>query len=187
MASIVCGEGFSPSVELSVSWGGVPVEEGAQLSPSAVASPPTLALGGDASSSAGKLYTVILSDPDAPNPAEPKFAEWLHSLRVNASAQDLARSGDEIVAYFGSAPGKGAGVHRYCIVVYEQAGGLAITPSEPRIPLHSGFAPRRSFNSRAFAAKYTLTPVTALTYRCEWDESVPELQKLILEEEIKAA
>lgn len=98
-------------------------------------------------------------------------------LHINAPAADVA-SGESIVKYFGSAPGQGAGVHRYVFVVYEQTSGT-IAPEEPRIPLQSGFPPRRSFNSRAFAAKHGLTPVAVLTYRAEWDESVPELVKLI--------
>ena len=173
-------DAFSPCAPLSLSWGEVSPAEGAQLSPAAVARVPALRLAGeDAASCAGKLYTVILSDPDAPNAAEPKFAEWLHWLQCNASAEDLAGTGEALVAYFGSAPGNGAGVHRYCIVVYEQPAG-AIGGDEPRIPLHCGFAPRRSFNSRAFAARHGLRPVAAFTYCAEWDESVPELHKLIL-------
>jgi hypothetical protein len=69
-------------------------------------------------------------------------------------------------------------VHRYCFVVYEQTTG-AIAPEEPRIPLKSGFPPRRSFNPKAFAAANGLVPVSVLTYRAEWDASVPELVKLI--------
>ena len=83
--------------------------------------------------SPGALYAVILSDPDAPNPTEPKFAEWIHYLAVNVRGCDL-KSGDENVRYFGSAPGQGAGVHRYCVVVYEQTTG-AIAPEAPVIPL----------------------------------------------------
>jgi hypothetical protein len=98
-------------------------------------------------------------------------------LHINAPPGDVA-AGESIVKYFGSAPGQGAGVHRYVLAVYEQTTG-AIAPAEPRIPLASGFPPRRSFNSRAFAAAHGLQPVAVLTYRAEWDESVPELVKLI--------
>ena len=81
---------------------------------------------------ADKLYTFALTDPDAPNPTEPKFAEWVHWLSVNRSA--AGAGGDDLVAFFGSAPGNGAGVHRYVLVVYEQTAAI-VDAAEPRIPL----------------------------------------------------
>ena len=69
-------------------------------------------------------------------------------------------------------------MHRYCFVVYEQTTGK-IEPEEPRIPLKSGFPPRRSFDPRKFAAANGLVPVAVLTYRAEFDADVPELVKLI--------
>ncbi len=64
---------------------------------------------------------------------------------------------------------------------------LPPTPPAPPCPLpparpppphpRSGFPPRRSFNSRAFASKHGLSPFGVLTYRAEWDENVPEFAK----------
>ena len=66
---------FEPAFSVAVAWqGGAPCAEGAALSPAACREQPAVCWAGEA----GKLYTVILSDPDAPNPAEPKFAEWIH-------------------------------------------------------------------------------------------------------------
>jgi hypothetical protein len=96
-------------------------------------------------------------------------------VHVNAPSSDLVGGGEAITAYFGSAPGKDSGKHRYCVVVYEQPEKLS--PDEERIGATSGFPPRRSFKSRAFAAKYGLVPVAALTYLCEYDDSVPDLAK----------
>ena len=243
---------FAPVSPLTVSFGAtVAAIEGSQLSPAAVAVEPTLTWAADPA----KKYTIIFSDPDAPNPTDPKFGEWIHWLVINASGSN-ARSGDTMVPYFGSAPGNGAGVHRYCFVVYEQSGIVAA--EEPRVghrrfvsvsaamireeetsklgvfgtgrslslfwaagpplstrldePIYpqswllrclisstrlaawpsvppltcthacSGFPPRRSFKSREFAAKHGLTPVAVLTFRAEWDESVPELVKAIMPE-----
>jgi len=78
---------------------------------------------------------------------------------------------------FGSAPGKDSGAHRYCLVAYAQPGGARIEPSEAPVSATSGFPPRRSFNSRAFAERYGLGAVAALTYVASWDEAVPELAK----------
>ena len=38
---------------------------------------------------AGTLYTVILSDPDAPSVEDPKFGEWQHWIAVNAPGDDV--------------------------------------------------------------------------------------------------
>ena len=66
---------FAPAFAVAVAWGGgAPVAEGCQLTPAGCREQPAVCWAGEP----GKLYTVILSDPDAPNPAEPKFAEWLH-------------------------------------------------------------------------------------------------------------
>ncbi len=51
--------------------------------------------------------------------ADPKFAEWQHWVLVNASHTDLS-VGEALTEYFGSAPGKDSGEHRYCLVIYEQ-------------------------------------------------------------------
>jgi hypothetical protein len=50
-------------------------------------------------------------------------------------------------------------------------------------PACSGFAPRRSFKSRAFAEKYSLRPVALLTLRSAFDASVPALHKKLLGEQ----
>eukprot|EP01083_Nonionella_stella_P066330 174577_1 len=64
-----------------------------------------------------KLYTVILTDPDARN------REWVHLVKINVSGADLSTSGDAIVEYVGSGPSQGSGLHRYIWLVYEQSNG----------------------------------------------------------------
>ena len=66
-------DAFAPELELHVGWGGERVAEGAQLSPATCKEVPSVCF---SSGGEGKLYTIVLSDPDAPNPTEPKFAEW---------------------------------------------------------------------------------------------------------------
>ena len=185
-------DAFEPTVTLTLSFGDVVVSEGAELTPTQAQHAPAVVLSGAAE---GALFTVILSDPDAPSVADPKFGEWQHWVAVNCSAAELADAGgaaavvgdvdaaaaegaDARTAFFGSAPGKDSGKHVYALVVYAQPGGR-VAPDEPRIPLASGFPPRRSFNSRAFATKYGLVPAAAVSYVCEWDELVPELAKRV--------
>ena len=64
----------------------------------------------------------------------------------------------------------------YCLVAYEQTAAID-AEAEPHVSATSGFPPRRSFKSSAFAEKHSLKPVAALTFLCAWDELVPELAK----------
>ncbi len=129
-----------------------------------------------------RLYTIILSDPDAPNTAEPKFAEWQHwvqvNVRVDKDSGAVVDKGESVTAFFGPAPGKDSGRHRYCLVVYEQEAAINVDPAE-KLPLASGFPARRSFNSRSFASKHNLSPVAALSFFAQFDENVPELAKKV--------
>jgi hypothetical protein len=180
---------FTPTHRLRVSFyargggGAAGVAEGAALGVAQVALPPLVRVaplegGGAAADSAAAaapppLFTVLLTDPDAPSAADPKFGEFAHWVVVNAAAADVQGTGEALVAYHGSSPGPGSGVHRYCLVVYAQPGGARIACDEPRVGPTSGFPPRRLFKQRAFAAKYGLVPVAALTYTCEHDAAQP--------------
>merc|ERR1712130_304715 len=72
---------------------------------------------------ANKLYTVILTDPDARDREKHEFREWIHCVRVNVNGSDLVKSGDAVIEYVGSGPPKGSGLHRYVWLVYEQKNG----------------------------------------------------------------
>jgi len=172
-ASAVVDE-FAPLMTVSIILSGrVCLKQGEEYTPTMCEEPPAVRFAGEA----GKLYTLILSDPDAPLVAEPKFAEWQHWIVCNIPGEGAAdgsalAAADVATEYFGSAPGQGSGVHRYCFALYEQAEPMA---DLVRIPRRSGFAVRRSFNSRKFACKHGLRPVAVLTYRAQWDERVPSL------------
>ena len=182
-------DAFSPSLTLTLRFGGAEapvVAEGSTQTPTVCAAAPAVMLAAAAAAgapaAAAGLYTLILSDPDAPSVADPKFGEWQHWVLVNAAvaADGALHGGEARTAYFGSAPGKDSGAHRYCLVAYAQPRGERIELSDeldPPVSATSGFPPRRSFNSRTFAARHGLTPVAALTYLAEWDEAVPELAK----------
>ncbi len=164
---------FEPVAKLTLSFEGTVITEGSTQTPIAVSVLPTV---GIEDAPAGTLYTLILSDPDAPSVADPKFGEWQHWVVINAP-EGKVEDGETLTAFFGSAPGKDTGAHRYCFVAYAQPG--KIEADEARVPLASGFPARRSFNSRAFAEKYALKAAAAVTYLCEWSEDCAELSKKV--------
>ncbi|XP_044539891.1 phosphatidylethanolamine-binding protein 1-like, partial [Gracilinanus agilis] len=64
-----------------------------------------------------KLYTLVLTDPDAPSRKDPKFREWHHFLVVNMKGSDIS-SGTVLSDYVGSGPPKGTGEPRTPAVVH---------------------------------------------------------------------
>ncbi|KAL6074466.1 Phosphatidylethanolamine-binding protein 1 [Balamuthia mandrillaris] len=174
--------------------GQLTLSPGTELRPQQVRQVPRLRL---ASSSAAEaeggrssaLYTVMLVDPDAPSPLDPKFKAWLHWLAVNVplSSDDdelEPEKGFAIAEYVGAAPGKDSGKHRYTFLVYEQPGVIDVENETVIKSRGCGFAPRRSFQPSAFQQKHGLSSLLAFNmFYAEWDESVPASHKLILGEE----
>ncbi|EOA93994.1 Phosphatidylethanolamine-binding protein 1, partial [Anas platyrhynchos] len=119
-----------------------------------------------------KLYTLVLTDPDAPSRKDPKFREWHHFLVTNMKGNDVG-SGTVLSDYVGSGPPKGTGLHRYVWLVYEQPKQLKC--DEPILSNRSGDK-RGKFKVAAFRSKYNLgVPVAGTCYQAEWDDYVPKL------------
>lgn len=57
---------------------------------------------------ADSLYTLCMTDPDAPSRQNPKFREWHHWLVGNIPGGDISK-GETLSAYVGSGPPQGTG------------------------------------------------------------------------------
>ncbi|XP_066545481.1 phosphatidylethanolamine-binding protein 1 [Amia ocellicauda] len=160
-----------PTDPLVVKYGSLEIDElGKVLTPTQVQNRPTSLQwkGCDPQ----KLYTLAMTDPDAPSRKKPKFREWHHFLVVNMKGNDLA-SGCIMTDYVGSGPPQGTGLHRYVWLVYEQPG--EITCEELVLCNRSGNN-RGKFKIRAFRQKYNLgAPVAGSCYQAAWDDYVPKL------------
>lgn len=120
------------------------------------------------------LYTLCMTDPDAPSRQQPKYREWHHWLVVNIPGNEIGK-GETLSEYVGSGPPKGTGLHRYILLIYKQPG--KITPDEKRLTNRSGDG-RANFKIRDFAKKYNLgEPVAGNFYQAEWDDYVPKLYR----------
>ncbi|XP_067083740.1 phosphatidylethanolamine-binding protein 1 [Osmerus mordax] len=160
-----------PAHALAVNYGSLEIDElGKILTPTQVQSCPTSVQWEGSDSS--KLYTLALTDPDAPSRKDPKFREWHHFLVVNMKGNDVS-SGCVLSDYVGSGPPKGTGLHRYVWLVYEQASSVSC--SEPILTNRSGDN-RGKFQIKSFRQKYGLgAPVAGTCYQAEWDDYVPKL------------
>ncbi|KAE8635376.1 hypothetical protein XENTR_v10002595 [Xenopus tropicalis] len=161
-----------PKYPLKVAFGSVCVEElGQVLTPTQVQHCPNIEW---ESMDSSKLYTVIFTDPDVPSRKECHLGEWHHFLAVNVKGNDLS-SGCILTAYVGSGPGKGTGLHRYTILVYEQAGRVQCTE---RILGNTSAEHRGKFKASEFRKKYKLAaPIAGTCFQAEWDDHVPKLYK----------
>jgi len=111
---------FTPSLKLSVFWGRGKnkhyADDGNVLTPTIVKGPPTALWSPEGSA----YYTLVMTDPDAPSRAEPKFREILHWIVGNIPGSCVSK-GETLVEYIGAAPPKGAGLHRYIYLVYKHS------------------------------------------------------------------
>ncbi|XP_035679101.1 zonadhesin-like isoform X2 [Branchiostoma floridae] len=144
------------------------VDFGNELTPTLVKSPPLVTWPVDD----GALYTLIMTDPDAPSRAKPRFREFHHWLVGNIPGNEI-QNGETLSQYIGSAPPKRRGLHRYVFLVYRQPGALDF--DERRLG-NTSMAHRGRFRTRAFVSKYNLgDPVAGNFYQAQWDDWVPRL------------
>ncbi|KAL7288158.1 hypothetical protein TKK_0017819 [Trichogramma kaykai] len=119
-----------------------------------------------------KLYTLLLTDPDAPSREDKKYREVLHWAVVNIPGNDFSK-GETLADYMSSGPPEGTGLHRYVFAVYEQPSKLDVDEKhidKTRVP------ERLSFSSKKFTEKYNLGLIVAGNmYQAQFDDYVPEL------------
>lgn len=72
----------------------------------------------------GKLYTVLMLDPDAPSRSDPRFRNYLHWCLVNVPNPRQLDKGFTACEYMGPAPPAGSGPHRYAFLVWQQEGAI---------------------------------------------------------------
>ncbi|GBM41206.1 OV-16 antigen [Araneus ventricosus] len=65
------------------------------------------------------FYTLVMIDPDAPDPQKPVFAHFLHWLVVNIPGTKL-HDGKVLINYMRPSPPPYSNAHRYILMVYKQ-------------------------------------------------------------------
>lgn len=167
--------GEAPGALVKVSYaGGSEVNLGNELTPTQVKDQPTVSWEAEP----GALYTLVMTDPDAPSRANPKMREWKHWVVVNVPGSDVG-AGETVAEYIGSAPPQNSGLHRYVFLVYKQTGGK-VQFDEPKL---SNRNPNRGkFRVAEFAEKYQLgNPVAGNFYQAQYDDYVPQVYASLTE------
>ncbi|KAG8651641.1 protein MOTHER of FT and TFL1 isoform X2 [Manihot esculenta] len=138
---------FIPSVNMSVYYGAKRVTNGCDVKPSLAVLPPQLTISG----LPHDLYTLVMTDPDAPSPSEPTMREWVHW--IVADIPGGTNPTKEILAYVSPRPP--VGIHRYILVLFRQRKALGMM-EQPQS--------RANFNTRMFAAHLELGLPVATVY-----------------------
>ncbi|KAJ4846892.1 hypothetical protein Tsubulata_045744 [Turnera subulata] len=141
---------FVPTSNMSVYYGSKHVTNGCDIKPSVAVNPPKITISGHSD----ELYTLIMTDPDAPSPSEPTMREWIHWLVVDIpGGTNPSLRGKEILSYVGPRPP--VGIHRYVFVLFQQK--MPVGPIEqPDL--------RANFNTRLFAAHFNMGLPVATVY-----------------------
>ncbi|XP_062115217.1 protein MOTHER of FT and TFL1 [Humulus lupulus] len=140
---------FVPAVAVSVYFGSKHVTNGCDIKPSISITPPKLTISGHSDD----LYTLVMTDPDAPSPSEPSMREWVHWIVVDIPGGTNPNRGKEILPYVGPRPP--VGIHRYILVLFRQKAPLGLVDQPPC---------RANFNTRFFAAHLDLGLPVATVY-----------------------
>ncbi|KAG1367690.1 protein HEADING DATE 3A-like [Cocos nucifera] len=144
---------FIRSIPLRITYGSREVTNGSDFRPSQVVGQPRVEVGG---SDLRTFYTLVMVDPDAPTPSDPRLREYLHWLVTDIPATTGATFGQEAVCY--ESPRPTMGIHRIVFVLFQQLGRQTV------------YAPgwRQNFRTRDFAELYNLgSPVAVLYFNCQ--------------------
>lgn len=115
-------DNFVPSIELGVTYGNKSVELGNLFRVSEVKSAPTISfakevsrhrpylrcfldsLNDQADAPESQLYTLLLVDPDAPTPDDPKYAYWRHWVVSGLKPGNGIEPASALTEYLGPGP-----------------------------------------------------------------------------------
>ncbi|KAM6485991.1 phosphatidylethanolamine-binding protein [Trichoderma sp. SZMC 28011] len=154
---------FKPATRLSISFGGRDVELGNLFRVNEVKLAPFVSFDAEAGDSSGDAsYMLLLVDPDAPTPDDPKFAFWRHwvlpGLKPLAEADGVvAQTKQALTEYLAPGPKDDSQPHRYLFLLFREPHGLALTKEDVG---GEEFVQRRSFDPVTFVKKHQLQLVS---------------------------
>ncbi|KAF2790177.1 PEBP-like protein [Melanomma pulvis-pyrius CBS 109.77] len=154
LPSRVIPEGFTPSVEFSVTFDNKRVENGNLFRVSEVKFAPTISF----SAPFSNTYALLLVDPDAPTPDDPKFAYWRHWVvsGIRPSALDKSEALLEkpaLTEYLAPGVKDESAPHRYTFLLYKEPADFSLSKSDIG---GEEFVDRRSFEVNEWVRKHGL-------------------------------
>ncbi|VFQ59191.1 unnamed protein product [Cuscuta campestris] len=134
---------------------------GQELLPSALTSRPRVSIRG---ADLRSFFTLVMTDPDVPNPSEPYMREHLHWLVTDIPGTTDATFGRELVSY--EMPMPKIGIHRFVFVLFKQKQRRSVTAAAP--PSSTATDSRDHFSTRRFAEENELgSPVACVFFNAQ--------------------
>ncbi|CAD7084252.1 unnamed protein product [Hermetia illucens] len=155
----------APKATLEISYpSGVKVDSGNELTPTQVKDKPKVTW--DAES--GALYTLLMTDPDAPSRQNPTYREVRHWLVVNIPGNKLDE-GQVLIDFVGSGPPADTGLHRYVFLLFKQKGKIVSNLSVSNRSREG----RMKTSTRELIKEFNLgDPVAGNLYQAQYDDYV---------------
>ncbi|KAJ4336325.1 hypothetical protein N0V87_005476 [Didymella glomerata] len=156
---------FTPTYTLNIAFPSKPPSNGSLVRVSDVATQPSITFSPtDSTSGPSSTFTLLLIDPDAPTPDDPKFAYWRHwvvtsiptssSSGSNSSAvQGDVKDGKTVTPYLAPGPKDESGPHRYLFLLFKEPAGFVVKKEDVG---GDEFVERRSFGAGKFVEKFGL-------------------------------
>ncbi|KAH0491124.1 hypothetical protein TgHK011_002567 [Trichoderma gracile] len=151
---------FKPTTRLSISFDGKDVELGNLFRVNEVKLAPFVSFEAEPNAPEDASYMLLLVDPDAPTPDDPKFAFWRHwvlpglkPLAGSGAHGVVAQTKPVLTEYLAPGPKDESQPHRYLFLLYREPHGLALTKEDVG---GEEFVQRRSFDPVKFVEKHQL-------------------------------
>lgn len=150
---------FNPSYNLTITFPSKSPSNGSLVRASAVAEKPSISISplSPNQPKTNPSLTLLLLDPDAPTPDDPKFAFWRHWVitSIPGDAQEVSE-GKELTRYLAPGPKDESGPHRYLFLLFREPEGFEVERGDVG---GEEFVERRSFPAGEFVEKYGLVLV----------------------------
>ncbi|KFH48762.1 OV-16 antigen-like protein [Hapsidospora chrysogenum ATCC 11550] len=158
--------GFKPTTKLGIAFHERQVELGNLFRTSECKSPPSITFEPENANEgecvykdgvSGASYMLLLVDPDAPTPDDPKFAFWRHWILPGlqpAGQAAATQTKAPLTAYLGPGPKDDSKPHRYLFLLFREPEGLALSEDDVG---GEEFVQRRSFDPASFVSKHGLS------------------------------
>ncbi|KAI9371584.1 phosphatidylethanolamine-binding protein [Aspergillus egyptiacus] len=144
---------FTPTTELKIAYDEKAVSLGNLFRVSEVKSAPTISFAREENATENQTYTLLMIDPDAPTPDDPKFAYWRHWVVSGLTPAEGIESAPALTEYLGPGPKDDSRPHRYLFLLFREPQGLSLLKAEVG---GEEFVQRRSFRAAEWAAQHGL-------------------------------
>ncbi|KAG9249546.1 phosphatidylethanolamine-binding protein [Emericellopsis atlantica] len=169
-AASLVPEDFSPSTQLAIKFGDRLIELGTFFRASECKAAPSVSFAPEANSTESSTYMLLLIDPDAPTPDDPKFAFWRHwvvsGLRPDAAPASNEGSPSVLTEFLGPGPKDESAPHRYLFLLFREPQSLSLAKDDVG---GEEFVQRRSFDAAKFVSSNGLQLVAVNWMLCAGD------------------